>query len=729
MWALNALLALAAIASAAEVTPQEKVITLLEDLKKEVEEEGKAQATTYDTFACFCKDKTKDKSDSIKTKQDDWDGFSATFDEQTAISARLGHEIKETEENIAKITKELATTEEMRDKEVNTYEINSADLGHGVASLEGAMSDMEAGKGALLQTKKVIRKAAILADALNLSPSPKQQRVLAALIQVDGDDAPEGEFEFHSDDIMQTIEDLTKDFKDKKKSVEDEEGQNKKDYTETMKNLNQDKTDAESALETKTADKATADEKVAEAQENMDLTAAALADDKLYLKDLTMKCELKAREYDQQSKMRADEITALTTATDIIKDKVKDNADDANARAALVQAKAAPTPPKESDADIAAQELEEAQQEEEIDASFFQVKSARSKIQSFMQVSSKDTNSQKKLQERVISSLLERAGKIGSPALTALALRMQADPFVKVKKLISDLIQRLVQEAADEATKKGWCDTEMGKATKTRDLNFDKTVALNANLMSLEAQKATLEEEISTLTVEIADLNDTLTKTTKIRANEKAENEDTISKAEAGLAATKDAYEVLETFYKKAAKATAELVQTKKPGRKTSLLQLKASPIDEDAPEESMSGGYKGNQQKAGGILAMLDVIISDFERTLKTTAADEKQALAEFTAFKKSTDTSIASKETQKTNAESMLKSTDNQIAEDMSSLEKHQKMLDDTLKELEDLKPACVDTGMSYAERVQKRKDEIEALKKALCELDPDKVEDECK
>merc|ERR1719316_689802 len=303
------------------------------------------------------------------------------------------------------------------------------------------------------------------------------------------------------------------------------------------------------------------------------------------------------------------------------------------------------------------------------DVSFIQVSNPRSRIRMLMQQTSKDLSTQK-LQERVVASLLEKGKKIGSPALTALALRMSADPFVKVKKLISDLIQRLVQEAADEATKKGWCDTEMGKATKTRDLNFDKTVALNANLMSLEAQKASLEEEISDLTVEIADLNDALTKTTKLRADEKAENEDTISKAEAGLAATKDAYEVLEEFYKKAAKATAELVQKKRAGRKTTLLQLKASPIDEDAPEESMGGAYKGNQQKAGGILAMLDVIISDFERTIKTTTADEKQAIAEFASFSKTTKTSIASKTSQKTNSESMLKGTVAAIAENMDLL-----------------------------------------------------------
>merc|ERR1719324_2162867 len=176
-------------------------------------------------------------------------------------------------------------------------------------------------------------------------------------------------------------------------------------------------------------------------------------------------------------------------------------------------------------------------------ASFLQINaSPRSRVRMLMQMSSKDVSSQK-LQERVIASLMEKGKKIGSPALTALALRMSADPFVKVKKLISDLIQRLVQEAADEATKKGWCDTEMGKATKTRDLNFDKTVALNANLLSLEAQKATLEEEIETLTIELADLNDSLTKTTKMREEEKAENEETLEKAKEGLAATKDAYE------------------------------------------------------------------------------------------------------------------------------------------------------------------------------------------
>merc|ERR1719281_1925036 len=114
-----------------------------------------------------------------------------------------------------------------------------------------------------------------------------------------------------------------------------------------MKSLKQDKEDAEGTLETKKGDKEEADKKVAQAQEDMDLEAAALADDQLYLKDLTMQCELKVREFDQQSKMRADEIVALEAATKIVKEKVKDNADAANKRSLVQVSKGADAANKE----------------------------------------------------------------------------------------------------------------------------------------------------------------------------------------------------------------------------------------------------------------------------------------------------------------------------------------------------------------------------------------------
>ena len=45
------------------------------------------------------------------------------------------------------------------------------------------------------------------------------------------------------------------------------------------------------------------DQALAEATDNMVSEEATLNDDQLYLKDLTAQCELKAREWDQQSAM------------------------------------------------------------------------------------------------------------------------------------------------------------------------------------------------------------------------------------------------------------------------------------------------------------------------------------------------------------------------------------------------------------------------------------------
>merc|ERR1719163_1310799 len=104
-------------ASAADVSPVEKVITLLEDLKTESEEAGKKEASTYDTFACFCKDTTMSKSDAIKTEQDNIDEFAATLEEQTGVSGAKQALIEELSATIATLTTEMSEITAMREKE------------------------------------------------------------------------------------------------------------------------------------------------------------------------------------------------------------------------------------------------------------------------------------------------------------------------------------------------------------------------------------------------------------------------------------------------------------------------------------------------------------------------------------------------------------------------------------------------------------------------------------
>merc|ERR1719271_1670055 len=120
-------------------------------------------------------------------------------------------------------------------------------------------------------------------------------------------------------------------------------------------------------------------------------------------------------------------------------------------------------------------------------------------------------------EQRVLELIREKSLKLKSPILSTLAMKIAADPFAKVKKLIQELIERMVTEAADEATQKGFCDTELGKARSSRDTEHTKVNKISANVEKLEATRDLLADEIAALAKELAELNTALTTTTDLR--------------------------------------------------------------------------------------------------------------------------------------------------------------------------------------------------------------------
>merc|ERR1719203_2762640 len=316
-------------------------------------------------------------------------------------------------------------------------------------------------------------------------------------------------------------------------------------------------------------------------------------------------------------------------------------------------------------------------------------------------------------QDKVTELLAGEGQRLGSAALTSLAMHLTNDPFTKVKRLIQDLIERLLAESTAEATKKGFCDESLGKAYKDRDYRLQDANSLNNDLEQLEIKQDELEEEIKTLTADIDLLKKTLANATAERKQEHEDNMHTIEVAEEGLKAVNEATDILRSFYKQAAKSQA-------------LLQ--ASPVDEDTDGPGFEGNYAGKQKASKGIIGMLETIITDFERTLRVTEAEEAKAHADFVLFDRASRADISGKEMKKELDEQDLATTKAKLEQKMDDLQTAMKLLDSALKKLEDLKPTCIDTGMSYEERVEKREEEIAALKKALCILDEEGVEPSC-
>merc|ERR1719443_884822 len=115
--------------------------------------------------------------------------------------------------------------------------------------------------------------------------------------------------------------------------------------------------------------------------------------------------------------------------------------------------------------------------------------------------------------------------------------------------MIKDMIAKLEADAAAEGDQKAWCDSEMEKATSSRDENIGATEGDLASKTSAEAKIAKLNEEIQTLLNEISELNKSLNEATQLRGKEKAENTKTLADATAGLAGVKKAMKILKDFY------------------------------------------------------------------------------------------------------------------------------------------------------------------------------------
>ena len=89
---------------------------------------------------------------------------------------------------------------------------------------------------------------------------------------------------------------------------------------------------------------------------------------------------------------------------------------------------------------------------------------------------------------KVVDLLQAGAKKTGSKFLTVIATHAAADPFGKVKKMIKDLIVKLMEEANAEADHKGFCDTEMATNKQTRDIKSSEVEELSGTIDKNTAQ-------------------------------------------------------------------------------------------------------------------------------------------------------------------------------------------------------------------------------------------------
>jgi len=468
----------AKVAKQSKMAAVDKVVAMLKDLKAQVLQEGEVEAKAYDKFACFCKSTIAEKTKAISDGKDEKETITADMNKLASARENLDTTIAGLNSDISTAEKDMKKAQTERLATLEIYQVNEADLAGAISALEGAIKTLKASKAPTLlqmqQLGETLRTAVLIADSLGVGGGAASKMVAMFAQQPD---VPTEDYKFHSDSIIDTLEKLLVDFRAQKKQLDEDEVKSVSAHEMFV----QEKTDFvnNKTTELDVAKKTKGERISAISLKNGELTtvAATLLDDQQYLTELSKMCSDKAKTWDQRSQMRQDELSALAAATEIIKGTVTDKTTSATVRFAQASARV-----RRAEATVTSEDAMEAV---EADAENFEAGS--SGPLSFLQRTRLRGNrqpvaSQGDAGRKVVLELIRSKGQeLQSSLLITLAGEIAADPLAKVKQLIQELIERLLKQAANEATQKGWCTKAISDAEQKRGYAAEEVKSLMAS--------------------------------------------------------------------------------------------------------------------------------------------------------------------------------------------------------------------------------------------------------
>merc|ERR1719424_942535 len=659
------LIVLAGVSSAKEVThaangvtPIQKVLTLMEEMKAKGIAAKNDEETKFSAFSQWCTNIKKSKNGEIDADSQKMEKLSAGIEKARVTINQLTDRILELEEDVGRWKKDTVSATTVRDAERADFTATVTDYTESIDAVSGAINTL---KQQAFDRKQadLIQTSLIQVRSLKLVPAASKKALTSFLqqpaqVEKGQADGEANAYEFQSGGVVEMLEKLNDEFSTKKTELEKDELGAQQAFEQIIQQLSDNVENAEFEINKKTKHRAQTQENKAQLEGDLAQTTADRDEDQKYLDDTTALCTQKTSDFESRQKLRADEIAAISKAIEIIGSQAVAGSGDKHLPA-LMQLK----------------------------------KTALAQLRS---------NQMNPAQEKVVSFLNEQARKSGSRLLSELALSAQANPFVKVKKMIKDLMVKLMEEGTSETKHKGWCDTELTTNKQTRDKKTADINELESDIEDLTATIAALTQSIADLTAAVKELDAAMAQETEERSASKAKNTQTIKDAKAAQVAVEQAMAVLKDFYAKAAGATA-------------FAQQPAS----DAPE-TFEKPYQGLGASGGNVVDFLEVILTDFSRLESETAASEAEEADEYKTFMFESKKDKALKENEirlktgtKTDKESALHMA-------QADLKVTQEQLDKALGYYEKLKPTCVDSGITYKERVKRREEEIVSLQEAL-------------
>lgn len=660
--------------------PVIKVLEMLATTEKKVIADGKAATMTYTKFEYWCKGTSKKLHFEIKT------GKRQKKDQLAVIAAQSARMASKKTQQLALTTSysadqaALKKATELRKTENKAFLVVEKTLKDSVSTIERTLGIMQRGlrgkRPSLLQVQHAMSSAtelekvlSELMDASELTDADTERLSYLALRQEDKDDIAldnmkPDTFKTKGGSVVGVLKTLLGTARSNLQKAQMAEAKSQGTFDLLKSSLDHKmKISLKGKASAKTA-YAAAKEAKAAAQGDLALTNKGLIEDEKSLAALKKNCLAKANDFKVQTKTRDDEIKALTGARKAI------------AASTGLATKQVYNKKKKS--------LKKKSFQQE-DVSLLQTTSVSSGSPSFP-----------KLVE-VLRQVREMAG--GSADATAFAQlsrrlssavhqadRTGADPFKKVKGLLSDMIQKLLKEAHKDATHNKYCVQQM---TATKDRKNRKASQVSLLTVAIDKMKATglkLKQEIATLQKELKGLASEQATLDKLRAKEKKEYLKDKADLEQGIKGVGVGLKILRNFYTQATTSKKKVSGT------------------------------------SSSIIGLLEVAEGDMTKALAELIAGEKSSAD---TYRKTTSSNKVAKATK---SESVQLKTKEMTKQASGAVQKTQDrngikaQLDALKKALSLLKAGCIAQPEAYKTRKERRDKEIAGLKDALTALSSD-------
>mmetsp|Transcript_87353 Transcript_87353/g.151232 ORF Transcript_87353/g.151232 Transcript_87353/m.151232 type:complete len:664 (+) Transcript_87353:89-2080(+) len=645
-----ALLLVAAPASGNAANPLESVVTALAQMLKECETSAKEEEVDMVEKKGQCENNIAATTKSISVDTKEVSKQEAAKEKNEADAETLAEEIAKLEASLVKLEKQQAKANSTHTKEMADHMDMIQELDQSIAALKEAMTAVEKGMGKGNETD--------LLQVLSSKLLSEHDKALVESFVAFGQSQPEAKaYESQSGGVMKLMEKLLGKFQDQKAAAETEFRNTGFAYAKLMQQLKQQASADEGEQKSKEADMASAKEKAAEAKGLLEKSSKSLAAGKDSLGELKLSCKVELEEFKQNQKVRTEEIKAIETAISVLGEVggvEPDNWSVKKLGTALVQVRRSLAEPH---GDL------------------------RSRVEEFIQ---------------------ERAVALRSRSLALVATRIAKDPLEPAKRMIKDLIIKMVSDAEVDKEEKAYCEKEMKLNVLARSNSQEAVEDLHAQLEAAQAAVVTLSSQITGKSEEIQGLMESLKEATELRQKTKADNTATIKDAKQSQFAVEKAIKALKSFYAKPEETA--LVQT---DDSDMLSQEMSDQSTGNAPYEGSDGGSK--------IISLLETILGDFSKLEAETDLDEEQAQSDYEKFKVKTEKTIAVSEEENDFQVQKKEATIQNIQNLKKELENAQEKLDAGMAYYEKLKPTCVDNA-DWQARVHACSEEILALQKAL-------------